>query len=162
MTVYPFLENGLIPLEKIIFSDEAHFRLDGYVNKQNFRFWGTKNPYIDISKWLHPIKDIAWAAVSFNKIYITTFTENVTGESYKSLLQQKFYPWLNRNGYDSSFWFMQDGATPHRTREVFETLLRRFESKVIGLGYPRFHGSGLKWPPYSLDLNPCDFFYGAT
>ena len=30
--------------EKIIFSDEAHFYLSGYVNKQNCHIWGTENP----------------------------------------------------------------------------------------------------------------------
>jgi len=28
---------------RIIFSDEAHFHLFGYVNKQNCRIWGTAN-----------------------------------------------------------------------------------------------------------------------
>ena len=28
--------------QKIFFSDEAHFDLDGYVNKQNCRIWGTE------------------------------------------------------------------------------------------------------------------------
>ena len=28
--------------KKIIFSDEAHFDLGGYVNKQNCRIWGTE------------------------------------------------------------------------------------------------------------------------
>ena len=30
--------------KKIIFSDEAHFDLGGYVNKQNCRLWHTENP----------------------------------------------------------------------------------------------------------------------
>ena len=29
--------------KKIIFSDEAHFQLDGYVNTQNCRIWGAEN-----------------------------------------------------------------------------------------------------------------------
>ena len=29
---------------------------------------------------------------------------------------------------------------------------------VIGLGYPKFAKGGLEWPPYSPDLNPCDYF----
>ena len=32
--------------KKIIFSDEAHFDLGGYVNKQNCRIWGTENPIL--------------------------------------------------------------------------------------------------------------------
>ena len=31
--------------KKIIFSDESHFDLDGYVNKQNYSIWGTENPH---------------------------------------------------------------------------------------------------------------------
>ena len=32
--------------KKIIYSEEAHFDLGGYVNKQNCRIWGTENPHI--------------------------------------------------------------------------------------------------------------------
>ena len=38
--------------KKIIFSDEAHFDLGGYVNKQNCRIWGTENPHAYIEKSL--------------------------------------------------------------------------------------------------------------
>ena len=35
--------------KKIIFSDEAHFDLGGYVNKKNCRIWGTENPHAYIA-----------------------------------------------------------------------------------------------------------------
>ena len=38
-------ENADFGKKKIIFSDEAHFDLDGYVNKQNCRICGTENPH---------------------------------------------------------------------------------------------------------------------
>ena len=33
-----------------------------------------------------------------------------------------------------------------------------YGDRVIGLGYPKFAQAGIEWPPYSPDLNPCDFF----
>ena len=53
---------------------------------------------------------------------------------------------------------MQNGATPHRTKEVFEAIYNVYENRVIGLGYPKFAYSEIEWPPYSPDLNPCNFF----
>ncbi|EZA62136.1 hypothetical protein X777_03743 [Ooceraea biroi] len=61
-------------------------------------------------------------------------------------------------GLVRGFHFTQDGATPHRTQEVFETIHKVYGNRVIGLGYPKFAQGGLEWPPYSPDLNPCDFF----
>ena len=35
------------------FSDKVPFDLGGYVNKQNYRIWGTENPHIYIEKPTH-------------------------------------------------------------------------------------------------------------
>ena len=40
--------------KKFIFSDEAHFDLGGYGNKQTCRIWGTKNPHAYIKMPIHP------------------------------------------------------------------------------------------------------------
>ena len=34
------LTNNETILSYLIMADEAHFYIDGYVNKQNYRFWG--------------------------------------------------------------------------------------------------------------------------
>ena len=39
------LQKTPILAKTIIFSDEAHFDLGGYINKQNCRIWGTENPH---------------------------------------------------------------------------------------------------------------------
>ena len=53
---------------------------------------------------------------------------------------------------------MQDGATPHRTKEVFEAIYNVYGNRVIGLGYPKFAHGAVEWPPYSPDLNLYYFF----
>ncbi|GFS96087.1 hypothetical protein TNCV_3309101 [Trichonephila clavipes] len=41
---------------RILFSDEAHFWLNGYVNKQNYRIWSEANPQVYVETPLHPEK----------------------------------------------------------------------------------------------------------
>ncbi|GFY04701.1 DUF1758 domain-containing protein [Trichonephila clavipes] len=42
--------------KQILFSDEAHFWLNGYVNKQNCRNWSEANPQVYVETPLHPEK----------------------------------------------------------------------------------------------------------
>ena len=41
---------------EIIFSDEAHFWLNGVVTKQNMRYWSATNPNVLLETPLHPQK----------------------------------------------------------------------------------------------------------
>ena len=45
---------AILAKKKIRFSDEAHFDLGGYVNKQNCHIWGTKNPHAYNENPMHP------------------------------------------------------------------------------------------------------------
>ncbi|GFY23761.1 hypothetical protein TNCV_1630431 [Trichonephila clavipes] len=40
--------------KRILFSDEAHFWLNGYVIKQNCRIWSEANPQVYVETPLHP------------------------------------------------------------------------------------------------------------
>jgi hypothetical protein len=44
-------------------SDEAHFHLIGYINKQNARFAASENPRITVANPLHPEKVTEWHAL---------------------------------------------------------------------------------------------------
>ncbi|GFT79871.1 uncharacterized protein TNCV_4597901 [Trichonephila clavipes] len=44
-------------------SDEAHFWLNGYVNKQNYRIWSEANPQVYVETPLHPEKLTVWCAL---------------------------------------------------------------------------------------------------
>ncbi|GFV55413.1 putative DD41D transposase [Trichonephila clavipes] len=46
--------------KRILFSDEAHFWLNGYVNKQNCHIWSEANPQVYVETPLHPEKLTVW------------------------------------------------------------------------------------------------------
>ncbi|GFT17957.1 hypothetical protein TNCV_4911121 [Trichonephila clavipes] len=49
--------------KRILFSDEAHFWLNGYVNKQNCRIWREAIPQVYVETPLHPEKLTVWCAI---------------------------------------------------------------------------------------------------
>lgn len=86
------------------------------------------------------------------------FDNTVNGERYKNMLETEFIPIAQGMDAVEGFWYMQDGAMPHRTQAVFDVLDEHFHGQVLALGYESRFGCGLNWPPYSPDLNPCDYF----
>ena len=139
-------------------SDEAHFHLDGYVNKQNYRFWNTENPRNIHEKPLHAQKVTVWCGIMNSRIIGPYFFEDdngvtttVSGENYRKMLQEYLLPHLEHLGL-SNLWFQQDGATPHTARLTMEILREAFSDRIIS----RF--SDFSWPPRSPDLSPLDFF----
>ena len=152
-------ENNDIDFGKILFSDEAHFQMEGYVNKQNCRIWGSENPHYSIIKPLHPKRLTVWCGISSEMIIgPVIFSENIKSTVYLNILQEQVVPYLYGLGKISDFYFMQDGARPHRTCEVFDYLSEHFDGRIIGLDSEKFTGKGICWPPFSPDLNPCDYF----
>ncbi|GFX23591.1 putative transposable element [Trichonephila clavipes] len=56
-------DNEKATSRRILFSDEAHFWLNGYVNKQNCRIWSEANPQVYVETPLHPEKLTVWCAL---------------------------------------------------------------------------------------------------
>ncbi|GFW70469.1 hypothetical protein TNCV_4915891 [Trichonephila clavipes] len=48
---------------KEMHDDEAHFWLNGYVNKQNCRIWSEANPQVYVETPLHPEKLTVWSTL---------------------------------------------------------------------------------------------------
>ncbi|GFT53983.1 transposable element Tc3 transposase [Trichonephila clavipes] len=115
-----------------LFSDEAHFWLNGYVNKQNCRIWREANPQMYVETPLHPEKLTVWCALWVGGIIGPYFFKN--DEGHKEL------------------WFQQDGATCHTARATIDLLKDTFGDRLIS----RFGSEN--WPPRSCDLTPLDYF----
>lgn len=108
---------------------------------------------------LYSPKVTVWAAVSSRGVIGPVFLrDTVTSKRYIEILRE--FVAIENALVDSSAtsWFMQDGARPHRTGDTFRFLEEYFDNRVIALNYSCFTGKGIDWPPYSPDLNPCDFF----
>ena len=141
----------------VFFSDEAHFHISGYVNKQNMRYWSPNNPHELHQRPLHCERVTVWCA--FSRVGIIGpyfFEENggtvtVNAARYREMISTFFLPKLEQMDI-GNVWFQQDGATAHTARGSMELLREHFPERLISLR------GDLLWPARSPDLAPCDFF----
>ncbi|CAK9801727.1 Transposable element Tc3 transposase [Anthophora quadrimaculata] len=144
--------------EKVIFSDEAHFWLNGFVNKQNCRISGESNPQQYQESPLHPEKITVWCGFWSGGVIEPYIFRNengqvvtVNGERYRAMITDFLWPQLDDLDLDD-MWFQQDGATCHTSGVTLELLQEKFPGRVIS------RRSDVEWPPRSCDLTPLDFF----
>ncbi|EFN77040.1 hypothetical protein EAI_10270, partial [Harpegnathos saltator] len=117
---------------KIICSDEAHFWMNGYVNKHNCRIWHDANPHEVQQVAMHPQKITVWCGFWAGGVISPYFFKNdvgeaitVNGERYRTMITNIFWPKLNDMDVDN-MWFQQDGATCHTADATMDILHERF------------------------------------
>ncbi|GFW71552.1 putative transposase [Trichonephila clavipes] len=144
--------------KRTLFSDEAHFWLNGYVNKQNCRTWSEANPKVYVDTPLHPEKLTVWCALWAGRIIGPYFFKNdeghnvtVNGDRYRAMVTNFFIPELNNHDVQE-LGFQQDGATCHTARATIDLLKDTFGDRLISRFGP------VNWPPRSCDLTPLDYF----
>ncbi|GFW14078.1 DUF4817 domain-containing protein [Trichonephila clavipes] len=144
--------------KRILFSDEAHFWLNDYVNKQNCRIWIEANPQVYVETPIHPEKLTVWCALWAGGIIGPYFFKNdeghnvtVNGNRYRAMITNFFIPELNNHDVQE-LWFQQDGATCPTTRATIDLLKDTFGDRLISRFGP------VNWPPRSCDLTPLDYF----
>lgn len=146
--------------ENILFSDEAHFHLNGFVNRQNCRYWNDENPKMKHQKPLHSPKVTVWAAISSKGIIGPFFFEDSRGRNitvntdrYVAMLEGYLTPELARSRIaNTRTWFQQDGATCHTSNDSMAVVRQMFPARLIS------KRGDIPWPPRSPDLTPPDFF----
>ena len=150
-------DNGF--LKNLIVSDEAHFELSGWVNTQNARIWSDKQPYETVDSPKSREKVTVWMGLSYHGVFGPHFfedddqkAETVRTANYIAMLREKVIPVLKRKKIFDSCIFQQDGAPPHCSNDSMAWLREHFGERLIS------RKAEFKWPPYSPDLNPADFF----
>ncbi|GFW52175.1 putative DD41D transposase [Trichonephila clavipes] len=106
--------------------DEAHFWLNGYVNKQNCRIWNEANPQVYVETPLHPEKLTVWCALWAGGIIGPYFFKNdeshnvtVHGDRYRAMITNFFIPELNNHDVQE-LWFQQ--ASEHHDCSMSHSL----------------------------------------
>jgi inhibitor of nuclear factor kappa-B kinase subunit alpha len=138
--------------ERVLWTDEAHFHLDGSLTHSNCVIWSKEDPCVSVTKSLHPQRVTVWCGFSAKFILPPAFLEKeetITAQRYLNILQNHMLPKLPRR---QNVIFMQDGAAPHVANVVKGFLREKFGDNVISRHFPN------PWPARSPDLNPCDFF----
>ncbi|GBM69368.1 hypothetical protein AVEN_272186-1 [Araneus ventricosus] len=105
-----------IDVGNIWFSDETYFNLDGFLNKQNWRIWGTENPDVAVRSSLYSPKVMVWAAISAKGIIGPFFREQtINAANYPGILDEFLAIHYSLDYHWDASWFMQVAARPHRT-----------------------------------------------
>ncbi|UYV76385.1 hypothetical protein LAZ67_14000246 [Cordylochernes scorpioides] len=135
-------------LSNFLWTDDAHFSLNGEFNIQNSRIWATENPRIFTKIPLYQPR--VTVLCGFTSFIIGTFkTVFVTGERY----EKRVFPYCRVKAL-SEITFMKDGGPPHTSRGAKQLLKDTFgENRVIGRHFI------YQWPPRSTDLTPCDKYF---
>ena len=96
---------------KIIMSDEAHFYLEDYANKQNCRIWGSENAKMIIEKPLYPQSVTVWCGFWAGGIIRSYFFENKAGAAvslnglrYQTMINEFLWPELEDMEVDDVYF----------------------------------------------------------
>jgi hypothetical protein len=140
-------------VDKIIWTDESIFTINGHVNRHNTVYWSASNPQIIFEQDKLGEKVMVWAGLwSSGRVGPFFFNGSVTAETYLKLLNGEVWPSISRNVQREKLWFQQDGAPAHYGRLVRQWLDSHFPKRWIG------RQSDIPWPPRSPDLTTADFF----
>ncbi len=136
-------------LNKMIWSDESEFKLNGVINRHNCCYWAQANPHEQIPIQHTSAGVMVWCAVTLTKIIGPYFFDgSVNADSYLTMLKEFLWPQVKCK----RMLFQQDGAPAHYALIVRDWLNEKFPDRWIGRRGP------IEWPARSPDLSPCDFF----
>lgn len=138
---------------KIVWSDEATFKLNGTINRHNCTYWGPVNPHVTVEHHLNLPGVTVWCGISARGIIGPFFFNGtVNGDRYLTLLEESIGPHIEEMFGDDEIYFQQDGAPPHYHCDVRAHLNATHPDTWIG------RRGAIEYPARSPDLTPMDFF----
>ncbi|KZC13929.1 Histone-lysine N-methyltransferase SETMAR [Dufourea novaeangliae] len=135
--------------QKIIFSDEAHFWLNGFVNKQNMRYWTATNPHVLHETPLHPqTKNVHKIDLKDRKMKLREIADTL------KISEGSVFTILHENlGMRKllSKWVPRLLTPDQKQQRSLKTMVKLDELRFELLPHP----------PYSPDLAPSDYWLFA-
>lgn len=114
-------------LNRIIWTDEAMFKLNGRVNRHNCVYYDVENPHIVITKEMNAPGITVWMGIWFEGLIGPfCFHETVTAHSYLEKLRREIVPAIIRQMDSANMFYMHDGAPPHYAQSVRQFLDEKF------------------------------------
>lgn len=140
----------------VLFTDEATFHKNGFVNRHNFHYYASENPHLFRQvDHQHRWSINVWGGIIGEHVIGPHFFDGtLTGAIYLHFLEN-YLPQLLVNLPErirNRMWFQQDGAPPHYLNAVRDHLNNTYALRWIGRNGPT------KWPARSPDLTKMDFF----
>ena len=106
------LQKMPILAKKVIFSDEAHFDLGGYVNKQSCRIWGTQKSHACLKKPTHLKRITVWCGFWSRGII------GPNGNRYRAMLNEFLFTKIEEEDI-ANIWFQQDYVPHSRSYNLY-------------------------------------------
>ena len=86
-------------------------------------FAGSEHPNFEVDRSLLQMRGTVWCAISIRGMVGAVFVDGtVASERYYGVLANNFIPVIQSDLKFNLLWFMQDGARPHRTSNLFALL----------------------------------------
>ena len=140
----------------IMMSDEAHFHLNGSVNKQNFHKIPMKctKDRCTARKWRFGVLLVKLASLVRTFFEENGITTTVNSARYIDIINNFLEPELrSRRINKQNVWFQQDGAIDHTARAAMAVVRAMFPDRLIS------RCGDVPWLPRSPDLSMCNFFF---
>ena len=105
--------------KKIVWSDEATFKLNGSINRHNFTYWAADNPHVTVEHHANlPGITVSCGLSAFGLIGPFFFDHTVNCANYLNLLLEYAMPRMQEMFRNEECYFQQDGAPFHYHRDV--------------------------------------------
>lgn len=143
-------------LNNILWTDEAIFHNNGYVNRHNYHYYADANPHlVNETHRQHRWSLNVWGGIIGTTVVGPHFFDgHLNGAIYRNFLVNELAGLLEDVPLDvrANMWYQHDGAPSHNNAAANQMLDEMYRERWIGRRGP------VTWPARSPDLTPLDFF----